>query len=85
MVNLWLKRLANLTSFENFRLDLYHYIGPPEKPWNVILKITGHNLELISKLNMYVFIEKPMKGGIPYITHRYGQPNNVGINDYDEK
>ena len=36
-----------------------------------MLKMTGIELELISGIKMYLFIEKGMRAGISYITKRY--------------
>ena len=46
-------------------------------------KLTGIELELISDIEMHLFIEKRMGGGISYIAKRYGQANNKHMTDYD--
>ena len=36
-----------------------------------MLKITGVELEKVSDIDMYLFIEKGLRGGISYIVKRY--------------
>ena len=65
--------------FENFRknclqyykLDPCHYFTSPGLSWDAMLKITNIKLELMTKIDMYQFIEKGMRGGISYIVNRY--------------
>ena len=77
--------------FENFRktcltyykLDPLHYITSPGLAWDAMLKMTGINLELITDIDMQLFIEKGLRGGISYIAHRYAVANNKYIKNYD--
>ena len=50
-----------------------------------MLKMTGMRLEKILDIDMYLFIEKGLRGGISYIAKRYAKANNKYINDYDPK
>ena len=77
--------------FENFRktcltyygLDPLHYITSPGLAWDAMLKMTGINLELITDIDMQLFIEKGLRGGISYIAHRHAKANNKFIKNYD--
>ena len=44
--------------------------------WDAMLKMTRVELELISDINMDLFMEKGMRGGISYIAKRHGKANN---------
>ena len=51
-----------------------------------MLKMTGIKLEKINDIDMYLFLEKEMRGGISYISKRYTKSNvgnslnsNIGI------
>ena len=48
-----------------------------------MLKMTGVRLEKISNIEMYLFIEKGLRGGISYITKRYSEANNKYMKNYD--
>ena len=79
--------------FENFRetclkyykLDPCHYFTSPGLSWDACLKMTGVNLQLLSDVNMYQFIEKGLRGGVSYIAHRYAKANNKYLPDYDKE
>ena len=47
--------------------DPCDYFSSPGLSWDAMLKITAIELELISNIDMHLFIEKGMRGGISYI------------------
>ena len=49
-----------------------------------MLKMTGVELELINDIDMHLFIEKGMRGGISYIAKRYCKANNKFVRNYDK-
>ena len=49
-----------------------------------MLKMTGINLELITDNDMYLMVEKGLRGGVSYIANRYSKPNNKYQSDYDK-
>ena len=68
-----------------YGLDPCHYFSSPELIWDVMLKMTEIELEKISDIGKYLFIEKGLRGGISYIAKRYAKANNKYMNDYDPK
>ena len=71
------------TCLDYYGLDPCHYFGSPGLCWDAMLKMTGKELELISDIDMDLFIEKGMTGGISYIAKRNSKPNNKYIENYD--
>ena len=55
------------TCLEYYKLDPCHYFSSPGLSWDAMLKMTGVKLELISDMDMHLFIEKEIRGGISYI------------------
>ena len=55
------------TCLEYYGLDPCHYFSSPGLSWDAMLKMTKIELELISDIDMYIFIEEGMRGGISYI------------------
>ena len=51
------------------KLDPCHYFSSPGLSWDV-LKMTGVKLGKISDIDMHLFIEKGLKGGISYTAKR---------------
>ena len=55
------------TCLEYYGLDPCHYFISPGLNWDAMLKMTEIELKLISDIDMYLFVEKGMRGGISYI------------------
>ena len=68
-----------------YGLDPCHYFSSPGLSWYAMLKMTDIELEKISDIGKYLFIEKGLRGGISYIAKRYAKANNENLNDYDPK
>ena len=73
------------TCLKLFGLDPCDYFSSPGLVWDAMLKMTGVKLEKISDIGKYLFIEKGLRGGIPYIAKRYAKANNEYMNYYDSK
>ena len=61
------------TCLKFYGLDPCHYFSSPGLSWDAMLEITGVRLERIVDIDMYLFIEKELRGGIPYIAERYSK------------
>ena len=81
--------LANV--FEKFidtylkfcKLDPCHYFSSPGLSWDVVLKMAGVKLGKLSDIDMHLFIEKGLKGGISYTAKRQSEANNKYMKNYD--
>ena len=52
---------------EYYGLDPCNNCSSPVLSWDAMLKMTEIELELISDIDMYSFVEKGMRGGIPLL------------------
>ena len=50
-----------------------------------MLKMTGMKLEKMVDIDIYLFIEKGLRGGISYIAKGYSKSNNKYMKNYDPK
>ena len=73
------------TCLKFYKLDPCHYFSSPGLSWDAMLKMTGMRLEKIVDIDMYLFIEKGLRGGISYIAKRYSKANNKYMKNYDPK
>ena len=69
------------TCLKDYGLDPCHYFSAPGLSWDAMLKMTGIELEKISDIDQYLFIER---GGMSYIAKRYSKANNEYYPDYDK-
>ena len=83
--------LALADVFENFRnvcmttysLDPAHYYTSPGLSWDAMLKYTKVQLELIKDNDMYLMMEKGIRGGISVISQKFAKANNPHMKDYN--
>ena len=61
------------TCLKFYNLDPCHDIISPGLSWDEMLKMTCVTLGNISDIDMYLFIEKGLRGGISYIAKRYSK------------
>ena len=66
-----------------YELDPCHYFSSPGLSWDAMSKMTGVKLELVSDIDMHLFIEKGMRGSISYIAKRHNKANNKYMENYD--
>ena len=76
LTDTWLKLYA---------LNPCHYFSSPRLSWDPMLKMAGVKFLKKIDIDMYLFIEKGLRGGISYIAKRYSKSNNKYMKNYDPK
>lgn len=72
------------TFLEGFRIDPFHKYTLPGAAWQAMLLKTGVKIPLIQSQEMYMFIEKGLRGGVSFVgTKRYMEANNPHVPHYD--
>ena len=69
---------------EVYELDALHYYTAPGLAWDAMLKITEVEIDLISDPDMYLMVEKGIRGGISTIMKRDAKANNKYTKGYDK-
>ena len=73
------------TCLKLYGLDPCHYFSFAGLSWDAMFKLTSVRLEKIVDIDIYLFIEKWLRGGISYIAKRYSKWNNKYMKNYDPK
>lgn len=71
------------TCLKHYKLDPCWYYTAPGLAWDAMLKITKAKLQTIQNYDMYLFIEKGIRGGMVNAIKRYAKANNHYLEDYD--
>ena len=71
-------------AIKNYKLDPAHFISAAGLSWSAMLRMTKVKLELITDVDMHMFIEKGIRGGISTVaTKRYSTANNNYCKGFD--
>ena len=78
--------------FKNFRnkcieiyeLDPAHFLSGPGLAWQTCLKKTGIKLESLSDVDMFLIVEKGIRGGICHAIHKCAKANSKYMKNYDK-
>lgn len=69
-----------------YKLDPAHYYTLPGYTWDAMLKYTKQNLMLLTDIDMYLFVERGIRGGLSQVcSKRRAHANNKYLNKYDSK
>ena len=69
-----------------YGLDLCHYYSAPNISFEAMLKTTEVKLDLLSDIDMLLFCERAIRGGLNGIDgKRYMKANNKHLDDFDEE
>ena len=71
------------TCLNYYGLDPCHYFSSPGLSCDAMLKTTRVKLDLISDIDIHLFIEKGMRSGISYIAKTHSKANNQYMENYD--
>ena len=66
-----------------FQLDPAHYFSGPHFTYDAFLRHSGIQLELLTDVNQYFFLEKGIRGGLSMVAKRYSKANNPHVLGYD--
>lgn len=71
-------------SMATYQLDPAHFYTSPGLAWQAMLKKTGIELELLTDMEQYMFVESGIRGGLTFIGKRYCKANHEQCDDYDK-
>ena len=71
------------TCLNFYGLDPCQYFSSPGLSCDAMLKTTCEKLEKICDTDVYLIMEKGLRGRISYITKRYSKANSKYMKDYD--
>ena len=71
-----------------YQLDVAYYYTAPSLSWDAFLKHKydddkKFHIELISDMDMYLFVENNIRGGLSQISKRHAKANHPALKDYD--
>ena len=73
------------TCLKHYALDPVHFYTAPGLALEAALKMTNIQIDLISgsNIDMHLFMEDGIRGGVSVISHRHGEANNPLVEGYD--
>jgi hypothetical protein len=72
------------TIIQIYELDPCHFYSIPGLAWSAALKYTNIKLEYIQDIDIYMFVENAIRGGMCGVTKRYAKSNNRFSNNFDQ-
>ena len=69
---------------EIYELDPALFLSAPRLTWQVCLKKTEVELELLTDIDMLLMVEKVIRGGMCQAIYRYPKAGNKYMKNYDK-
>lgn len=66
----------------SYQLDAANYITAPSLGWDALLKISGVNLELLTDINMLLFVERGFRSELSNCVHLHAKANNKFMENF---
>ena len=66
-----------------YGLDPTHYLTLPSFAWDAMLKQTKIELELITDMDIYLMVERGIRGGMTQVTNKHVTANNKYMENFD--
>ncbi|XP_067211783.1 uncharacterized protein [Linepithema humile] len=70
-------------SIKSYGLDPAHYYTLPGYTWDAMMKYTRVKFELLTDIDMVLFVERGIRGGLSQCSNRYAAANNKYMPSYD--
>ena len=70
------------SSLKNYKLDPAHFLTAPALSWSACLKYTKVILELPTDMDMSMFFDKGLIGGISLIANQFARANHEGLGEH---
>ncbi|KAJ8950067.1 hypothetical protein NQ314_008073 [Rhamnusium bicolor] len=71
------------TCHQTYGLDPSHYYTIPGYTWDCMLKYTGCKIETVQDVDILMFIEGAIRGGLSQCCNRFSEANNKYLDTYD--
>ena len=70
---------------QNYKLDAAQYFTAPGLSWDAMLRMTGVKLDLLTDIDMLLFFQHGIRGGVSMCAKRKEVANNPFLSTYDER